>query len=245
MREQTQTWKIGEVAQRTGFTVRTLHHYEQIGLLRPSGRTESNHRLYTRQDIERLQHIASLRALGLSLDAIGQALDQRGALLETLERQLTALQQRREEIAALEAHLSGVIGLLREGQPASTSQLFDLMEQMTMFEKHYTKDQLDQLAKRREELGEDTIKAVEQEWPALMAAVKAAMDAGTDPADPEVQRMAARWKELIAAFTGGDAGIRRSLDTMYEQEPQARAHSGYDPQVAAYIQRAWEAAESA
>ncbi len=65
------TWKIGELARRTGLTVRTLHHYDEIGLLSPSYRTGSGHRLYTADDITRLQMIVSLRQLGLSLREVG------------------------------------------------------------------------------------------------------------------------------------------------------------------------------
>src|SRR6188474_2407863 len=71
-------WKVGELAARTGLTVRTLHHYDAIGLLSPSGRTGSahgsGHRLYTAADVARLQQILSLRALGFGLEQIGECL---------------------------------------------------------------------------------------------------------------------------------------------------------------------------
>ncbi|MEA2488332.1 MAG: hypothetical protein QOH21_124, partial [Acidobacteriota bacterium] len=57
-------WKIGELAKRTGVSVRTLHHYDEIGLLTPSHRTESGHRLYGREEVIRLQQIVSLRQVG-------------------------------------------------------------------------------------------------------------------------------------------------------------------------------------
>ena len=67
--------KVGELAKRTGLTVRTLHHYDEIGLLRPSLHTESGHRLYTLRDLARLQQIVSLRQLGFSLDQVRECLD--------------------------------------------------------------------------------------------------------------------------------------------------------------------------
>ena len=57
--------KVGELARRTGLTVRTLHHYDEIGLLRPSLHTDSGHRLYTGRDVARLQQVLSLRAARL------------------------------------------------------------------------------------------------------------------------------------------------------------------------------------
>ena len=68
-------WKIGELARRTGLTVRTLHHYDEIGLLSPAERSDGGHRVYDEADVQRLYRIVSLRSLGFPLDAIAQALD--------------------------------------------------------------------------------------------------------------------------------------------------------------------------
>src|SRR4051812_43225603 len=65
---------VGALAVRTGLTVRTLHHYDAIGLLTPSGRTEAGSRLSSEADIRRLEHIALLRGLGLPLTDIAEAL---------------------------------------------------------------------------------------------------------------------------------------------------------------------------
>src|SRR6185436_18125972 len=64
------TWKVGELARQTGSSVRTLHYYEEIGLLVPAARTASGHRLYTAQEVMRLQQIKSLQHLGLALGEI-------------------------------------------------------------------------------------------------------------------------------------------------------------------------------
>ena len=68
-------WKIGELARRTGLTVRTLHHYDEIGLLSPAERSDGGHRVYDEAGVQRLYRIVSLRSLGFPLDAIAQALD--------------------------------------------------------------------------------------------------------------------------------------------------------------------------
>ncbi|HZK52235.1 MAG TPA: MerR family transcriptional regulator, partial [Actinomycetota bacterium] len=60
-------WKIGELARATGLTVRTLHHYDEIELLRPSERSEAGHRIYTDADVRRLYRVISLRQLGFPL----------------------------------------------------------------------------------------------------------------------------------------------------------------------------------
>jgi MerR family transcriptional regulator, thiopeptide resistance regulator len=63
-------WKVGELARRTGITVRTLHHYDEIGLLTPSEHSSAGYRLYGEREVVRLQQILSLRQLGLSLEEI-------------------------------------------------------------------------------------------------------------------------------------------------------------------------------
>src|SRR3712207_4660253 len=63
---RAETWKVGELARQTGLSVRTLHYYDEIGLLSPSQRTDSGHRLYTAGDVVRLQQINSLRSLGFT-----------------------------------------------------------------------------------------------------------------------------------------------------------------------------------
>ena len=89
---------IGEVARRSGVSARMLRHYESLGLVRPSGRTGSGYREYSREDIQRVFHIESLRSLGLSLREIGRALDDPGFTPSVLVDDL--IRQTRERIAA-------------------------------------------------------------------------------------------------------------------------------------------------
>lgn len=97
---------------------------------------------------------------------------------------------------------------------------------MTMFEKYYTPEQLQQLERRRLEFGDERIKAVEQEWADLYARLRELREAGVDPGDPEPQALGRRAGELIQLFTGGDPGIAASLQRMYEQEGPERASRG-------------------
>ena len=72
---RTGTMKVGTLARKTGLTVRTLHYYDEIGLLSPSRRSEAGYRLYGADDVARLQQIMSLRQLGFSLEDIQALLD--------------------------------------------------------------------------------------------------------------------------------------------------------------------------
>jgi DNA-binding transcriptional MerR regulator len=232
---------VGELARRTGLTVRTLHHYDAIGLLVPSARTEAGHRRYTAADVERLQQIASLRALGLSLDAIREALDGAAprAILERhlayLRAQIALQQQLAHRLEGLAAHLDHTGG-------ASVEDLLQLIHLTTTMEKYYTPEQLEYLDKRRAEVGEDRIRAVEREWAALFAEAARHQEAGLDPAGPEMQALARRAEGLIGEFTGGEAGIRQSLTNAVKSDAQAMyAAWGVDPALGAYYSRAMAA----
>src|SRR2546427_12173407 len=89
--------KVGELAKRTGLTIRTLHHYDEIGLLKPSLHSESGHRLYTAGDVARLQQIVSLRQLGFSLEEVRGCLDGPGfSPLEVIRLHAARLRERIE-----------------------------------------------------------------------------------------------------------------------------------------------------
>jgi MerR family transcriptional regulator, thiopeptide resistance regulator len=225
-------WKVGELASRTGVSVRALHHYQQIGLLVPSGRTETGHRLYADEEVLRLQQIASLRALGLSLGEIRKCLDiEDYSPMRVIELHLARLRERIESERRLCEHLEGVAALLsgressaRESSAGGVSgeELIEtVMEVMRMsenIEKYYTPEQQEQLKRRKQELGEQRIREVEAVWLRLIERVEAEMDAGTDPGDERVQELAGRWMELVEEFTGGDAGIRWSLGKVWQEE---------------------------
>jgi DNA-binding transcriptional MerR regulator len=85
------SWRVGELAKATGLSVRSLHHYDAIGLLQPTRRSSAGHRLYSEADVRRLHRVLALRGFGLSLTEVGQVLAGEGdpRELEELE-QLTA-----------------------------------------------------------------------------------------------------------------------------------------------------------
>jgi DNA-binding transcriptional MerR regulator len=226
--------RIGELAQHAGVTVRTLHHYDELGLLTPSERTSGGHRLYGAGDVERLYRLLALRNLGLPLEEIGPLLEREDGVEDTVRRHLGRVEQQLRALTTLKARLTR---LLDGGH--DTERLLEALEAMSMFEKYYTPEQLAQLEERRQLLGEDAIKQGEQDWRDLYAQVRQHREAGTDPADPEVQKLVERSSELIRMFTGGDPGIEAGLKRMYETEGPARASRNFaDPADMEYLQKA-------
>jgi MerR family transcriptional regulator, thiopeptide resistance regulator len=231
---------VGHLARATGLTVRTLHHWDEIGLLRPAERSGAGHRRYSDEDVRRVYRIVALRRLGLSLEAVGAALAAEG---EDLRAAVAAhLARVEEQLAAqgeLRRRLLGILDAFDRLDGPSTDQIIDAIEVMTMSERYYTPEQREQLAERRERLGDDQIRAYEQEWAELLSAMERERAAGTDPADPAVQALAGRWTALIAAFTGGDMGIHGSLNRMYDEEGVERASRGaVSPELWEYARRA-------
>jgi MerR family transcriptional regulator, thiopeptide resistance regulator len=230
--------RIGEVAAATGLTVRTLHHYDEIGLLAPSGRSEAGYRLYADEDVRRLYRIAAFRRLGFALGEIGALLDGDGsdprpvirAQLDRLAAEV-ALRER------LRARLVRLLDALDGDGPGARADLFlEAIEGMTMAEKYYTPEQLADLEERRSALGDEGMRKAEADWAALIAEAEAERAAGTAPTDPRAQGLAERWAALIAQFTGGDMGIHASLNTMYETEGAERASRGaLSPELMAWM----------
>jgi len=239
-------WKVGELAKQTRLTVRTLHHYDAIGLLRASHRTASDHRLYTETDVARLQQIQSLRHLGFSLEEIREALDRRGLTRrQVLDLHLSRLRDQIELQQQLYQRLSRIAGRLEAHEEISVAELTQAIEEMKMHEKYFTPEQLEELRQRSETVGAQRIREVEGEWPKLIAEVRQEMEKGTDPADPRVQEMARRWIGLVREFSGGNPGIEKGVATLYRQEPGAMQQSGLDPAIFEYVNRAIQAAKAA
>lgn len=223
--------KVGELASRTGLSVRTLHHYDAIGLLRPARRTPSGHRLYGMDEVRRLHQIASLRQLGLSLEEIRASLDGPGYTLE----EVLGLHVRRvrDEIrrqSRLVDRLEALRRRIAQGKSVTVDDVTGSIHATLDLERYYTPEQLRDLSRRREAMGPGALEAARRDWEALFEAVADARARGVDPASGEARALARRASALIQAFTGGDEGVRASLERLYRQGGSTRvmASAGMD-----------------
>lgn len=213
-----QVWKVGKLAESTGVTVRALHHYDHLGLVRPSARTPSGYRLYTESDVERLYEVLALRQLGLPLEAIGEILDGSSSIQPLLKRHGAYLDRQMVAIRTLRAQLSSVAAGMRCGAEVSVIDFLELIRKVITVDEtvkdYFSAEQLADLAERRAQLGEETVARVQAAWPDLIARVQTAVDVGADPASPQAQELAAEWMGLLDQFHGGDDGLRDSLYRM-------------------------------
>src|SRR5947209_8326615 len=117
-RDTHRTWRIGELAAAAHVSVRTLRHYDAIGLLRPARRTDAGYRVYVEADVARLYRILGLRSLGLPLNEIGGLLDAGVPLADVLRRQLEAVERRMSADAALRRRLQDLLAAAGERGPS-------------------------------------------------------------------------------------------------------------------------------
>jgi phosphoribosylaminoimidazole-succinocarboxamide synthase len=133
-----QDWTVGELAQQAGVSVRALHHYDQIGLLRPT-RSAAGHRRYTASDVARLTQVVALRSVGLPLGEIRACLDSGEALVATLTRQLHDLDRRVAQTTSLRDRLATVVAQLERGRDLDSHALMTLIGDTNMLAEGKTK----------------------------------------------------------------------------------------------------------
>lgn len=231
--------KIGELARLTGLTIRTLHHYDSIGLLSPSGRTQAGYRLYQHGDMDRLHRIMALRKFGLSLADIANALAGPDLPLSAIvARQIAMLDHQIAQASTLRVRLQGLQAQLGQGQAPELAEWLTTMELMTMYDKYFSAEELQQLP-----LLSDA--AVEQEWKALVARVRALQGTGATPDDARAQALATEWMVKLVRDTGAHPGLFARLNNMHAQEPSMQHATSVDADLMRFILGAFNASRMA
>src|SRR5205807_1440423 len=132
---------VGALAARTGLTVRTLHHYDTIGLLSPSGRSEAGYRLYSDDDVRRLRSIVLLRGVGLPLTDIAVALENSTEdLLPLLERHAGKMKGEVDEALRLMERIEHMTDRLRTHAHESVDDALDTIQIVNVFERYFDRD---------------------------------------------------------------------------------------------------------
>jgi DNA-binding transcriptional MerR regulator len=240
-----------QFAELAGVTVRTLHHYDRLGLLR-ARRTEAGYRMYRESDLERLEQIVALKFVGLPLKRIKILLDRDNLeLAEALPRQRLVLEAKRKLIDRAIRAIQDAERTIAGGQRPDAAILKKIIEVIEMHdnpnwsEKYYSEEALEKLKAKTwtPEMQAETTK----KWDDLFRDVEASLD--EDPAGPKAQALAARWGALIQAFTGGDAEVARGLNNVWKdpsglpQQTQENMKPYINPKVHEFIQEAFAAAK--
>lgn len=219
---QRKPWSLHlphEFARRAGVTIRALHHYDRLGLLKPSGRTAARYRVYTDRDFVRLEQIVALKFIGFPLSQIRELLRRKDTdVAAALQHQRQILMDKRDHldraVRAIERAEEAVAGSAEpDWEPfRKVIEVIQMQTRKDWMMKYYTEEQL---ANLRQRWSPEVQAESERGWNSLAADAEAAIAQGADPAGPVGRKLAKRREALLKMFTGGDPGIEKSLQNLF------------------------------
>jgi len=222
--------KIGELATRSGLTVRALHHYDSIGLLTPSARADSGYRLYNRADVARLHQIQALRRFGMSLADIGTFLASPDApFADVVAQQIDALGQQIAQATALREQLSQLHRQMAGGGEPELTDWLSALELMNLYDKYFTKDELRRLPFWQQDARRNS------GWAELVKQIQTLMRQGVPASDAQPRELAERWMQMLERDTAANPEFARRLTVMMDLESSAQVHTGITPQLKQYV----------
>lgn len=226
--------QVGELAKRAGITVRTLHHYEQTGLLLPSARSAAGYRLYNLADVQRLHMIQALAKAGLELAEIRDFLEQRSlSLAELLDGQITLLDKQLRSIHTLRNRLVELRTGLTDDATPDLEYWLQTLELMNMYDRWFSKEELQQLPFAVEK------EALADIWAGLVTEVKHLLEQNVSVTDARATDLSSRWMERLEQDTAGKPEFLTRLNEMHSVEPQMQEQTGITPEITDYITRAF------
>ncbi len=250
-------YRVSEFAEKAGVTVRTLHHYDRLGLLKPSGRTGAGHRLYGERDFARLQQIVTLKFIGMPLREIKDLLNRVDLdLPAALQMQRRLLQEKRRQVeTAIQAIEQAERSVQASGQPdwASLKKIIEVMEMQNDMEwsKKYYSEQAQAKIEERAKTWTPQLQAkVTQDWKNLLQDVEAALARNENPAGEKGRELAQRWSNLVGGFTGGDPEIQAGVNRLYADQANWPSSAKnffndmpqlFNPEIQGFIQKAMAA----
>lgn len=223
--ETKDLWQTREFARRARVTVRTLHYYDRINLLKPRRFDRNGFRLYGAAEFARLQQITTLKFIGFPLKQIKQILGEREFdLAETLRLQRNLIEAQRHRLSlALEA-ISRADDAFRQRGAIDWESFNQIIEVINMQEnsewtkQYYSENAQAKIETRKNLWSPELQQRVTRDWNELVKDIETAMSEGAKPSDERARKLAARWRALIEEFTGGDREIQAGLNRMYADE---------------------------
>ena len=229
-------YRTQEFAALASVTVRTLHYYDRLDLLKPR-RTSAGYRLYGIRDLERLEQKAALKFLGLSLKQIKSLLEREALdLRDALRMQRTVLEQKRRLLDRAIRAIRQAESAVKPGRQADAAVLKKIIEVIAMQDntdwmlKYHTPEAREKIEARGREWTPELQEQVSKQWSELMAEVETAP--AEEPASPRVQALAERWIRLVEGFTGGDPEIAAGVRRLYAD--RAKWPAGFQQQMQPY-----------
>ena len=244
-------YRAQEFAKLAGVTVRALHHYDRMGLLK-ARRSQAGYRLYSDNDLARLEQIVALKFIGVPLKRIRGLLERKGDPLDgALRAQRRVLEGKRLLLDRAIAAIVEAEQTMRNGQAPETAALKKIIEVIVMQDNRNWMDQYAndaaraKIDERRKLWSPELQERVSRQWVELIAEVEAAAEHKEDPAGAHAKELASRWKLLVEEFTGGDLDVAQSVKNVWAdranwpEEAQKQAQPfRITPEVWGFIQEA-------
>ncbi|MGR3779201.1 MerR family transcriptional regulator [Bacillus paramycoides] len=238
-------YSIGEFSAKTGTSIRTLHYYDEIGLLKAEKQPSSGHRQYNDQDVLTLQKIVSFKFLGYSLEQIGKMMKEssfNSNLNDTLQKQKKAFEQKKEQIETTLNAINRTIELIADEGEVDSPVLMSLINSMQIekdqrlwAEQHISKDMADQLFNKPKE----ELVALDKEFIQLSKEVKRLM--GKSVHDPEVQELVDKHMKATLEFVGEEAIYAiQDLEDLEKEKLENMFSSPYTKEEEEWLNQAME-----
>ncbi|PKO02071.1 MAG: MerR family transcriptional regulator [Chloroflexi bacterium HGW-Chloroflexi-5] len=235
---------IKQVSSLAGVSVRTLHFYDQIGLLIPQRTRENNYRFYTQESLLKLQQILFYREMAFSLDQIAAILNQPDFdLVEALEEHRDALKGKAKRLNTLLETIDNTISNLKGQKDMTQTQYFRGFsdEQQAEYEKEaaqkWDPEMVHESNRRYKNLSQAEKDALGAKGERITLALRDAMPKGVNA--PEVQALVGEWQRHISFFSDCPDEMLLGLGTMYMDDPRFKAfYDRIDPKLAEFFAEA-------
>lgn len=248
-------WYIKEFGKLTGVSVRMLHHYDKIGLLKPSLRLESGYRVYSEADLLKLETIVALKYFGFGLSKIKQLTQKKVETRELFLAQQAALQEQIAHLQSVNKTLKSTINHYEKHKSVDWTTIITLIKEYSMnkkqaeyekylesyFEQKYGEKGKQTYEKHKKEAQEKTkdytqqdMDAIKRDMEELHKAFVAAINKGLKPADPEVQKLVRKHYQWVSKFWTPNRESYIGLTQTYADHPEFKAM--YDSHHPKYLE---------
>ncbi len=240
---------IREFAKLTRVTVRTLHYYDQIGLVKPSFERPNGYRVYTDADLLRLQQIVTLKFMGFSLDEIRRLLDSKGyEAVKSLKVQAEAVKDEIARLREASRAIEQVLLRLEKDGRIHRQKLIKIMEVIQMgedvkkgwHEKFFSEADIKEFAEVGKKYTPEAMIAYQNRWTALIEEAK--KNIGLDPASEKAQDLGRRWTALLDEAYGGHPELKTKIAKAYSAGAIPKEHNMIAPEVWDFIKKVHAAA---
>jgi len=222
-------WYAKEIGMLTGVSVRTLHHYDKIGLLKPSLRLSNGYRLYAEADLLKLQQIVALKFFGLKLADIKKLILGKANTIEQLELHRALLNKQVSNLHRAAEMLDAIITDVKNTGSVDWKNIINLIGVYHMTQdlkktwagQVYSDNQLKQFAELKQQYTPEQNEAIAQEWVTLIKQVKNNLD--QDPKGPIAKQLAQEWIDLTDKYYGSYTELRDATWLAYKHNKIPKA----------------------